>query len=146
MDLPDVSGDTSHPTGCSKSSRLFRGVFTARLTRYASIAGGSLASNMAMASSGLAAIHSSIWPACSHTGMRSWMSADTPLLSPVMMVKAPRLPSGSSGPVSFSQAGGQPRPGGVDELGILLLVDRVHRPLVVTDHWDYAAALLEGQP
>jgi len=62
--------------------------------------GGVLASSMAIASSGPAAIHSSTWPACSHTGMRSWISADTPLLSPVMMVKVPRLPSGSSGLVS----------------------------------------------
>jgi hypothetical protein len=57
--------------------------------------GGSLASSIAIASSGLAAIHSSIWLASSQTGMRSWMSADTPLLSPVMTVKVPRLPSGS---------------------------------------------------
>ncbi len=87
-------------TGCSKLSRSLRGVLTARLTRYASISGVSLASSIAMASSGLAAIHSSIWRACSNTGMRSWMSADTPLLSPVMIVKVPRLPSGSSGLVS----------------------------------------------
>lgn len=29
--------------------------------------------------------------------MRSWMPAETLLLSPVMMVKVPSLPSGSSG-------------------------------------------------
>ena len=62
--------------------------------------GGELASSIAMASSGLAAIQSSIWSTWSQTGMRSWMSAETPLLSPVMMVKVPRLPSGSRGLVS----------------------------------------------
>lgn len=53
---------------------------------------GSLANSIAMASSGSVAIQSSTWPGCSHTGIRSWISADTPLLSPVMMVKVPRPP------------------------------------------------------
>lgn len=50
---------------------MFRGVFNAQLKWYSTVAGGLLA-----------AIHSSIWPICSHTGMRSWTSAETLLLSP----------------------------------------------------------------
>ncbi len=53
-----------------------------------------------MASSASAAIQSSIWLACNETGMRSWISAETPLLSSVMIVKVPRLPSGNSGLLS----------------------------------------------
>lgn len=87
-------------TSSSSASVLLRGLFTARLTLYASMDGGEIASSIAMASSGLAAIHSSIWPAYNQTGMRSWMSAETPLLSPVMIVKVPRFPSGSKGLVS----------------------------------------------
>lgn len=75
-------------------------MFTALLTRYASIAGGSDASSIAIASSGLAVNHASSWPGSSHTGMRSWISADTPLLSPVTIVKVPRLSAGNSGLVS----------------------------------------------
>lgn len=47
---------------CKSCSSLLRGLFTARWTRYASIAGGSLASSIAMASSGSAAIQSSTCP------------------------------------------------------------------------------------
>lgn len=49
-----------------------------------------------MALSAPAFIHSSVWPSASHTGMRSWISAATPLLSPVMTVKVAKLSSPSS--------------------------------------------------
>lgn len=40
-----------------------------------------------MASSGTAEIHSSAWAGASHTGMRSWTPAETPLLPPVKVVR-----------------------------------------------------------
>ncbi|WP_295558394.1 hypothetical protein [uncultured Stenotrophomonas sp.] len=53
---------------------------TAWLTLYAFMGGGELASSIAMALPGLAAVHSSIWLTRSKTGMRSWMPAETSLL------------------------------------------------------------------
>lgn len=73
----------------------------AQLCDALSIAGGSLASSIAIASSGSTTSHSSASPAVSHTGMRSWIWADTPLLSPVITVKVPRLSGASRGLASF---------------------------------------------
>lgn len=67
--------------------------------------------------------------------------------SPVMIVKVPKLPSGSSGSAPPPpEASGQQRACGVDESRIFVPVLEADGPFVATSHGYDAAALLEHRP
>lgn len=132
------------PVDCSAGRRssavLFRGLFTTRLTWCAFIGGGSLASSIAIASSGSAASCPSALPPVSYTGMRSLTSADTRLLSPDHGGGAQRIwVEQEAG--AFPHAGCQQRPACVNEPWGLLAVLGADRPVAVADHGVQAARL-----
>lgn len=122
------------PVDCSAGRRssavLFRGLFTTRLTWCAFIGGGSLASSIAIASSGSAASCPSALPPVSYTGMRSLTSADTRLLSPDHGAQGIRVEQGAG---ALPHAGCQQRPGCVNEPWVLLAILGADRPLAVPD-------------
>lgn len=68
---------------------MLRGMFKALLARQASMAGEPLVNGIAFALSGDAAIRSFAGQRASHRGIRSWRSADRPLLAPVITVNVP---------------------------------------------------------
>ena len=108
------------------------------------MAGAWLASSSSMASSVPAAIQSSIWPACSHTGMRWWISADTPLLFSDDGERA-QVAIGQQRASVSPEAGRQQWAGGVDESRVFLPVLGADRPFLVARHEDDTATILEGR-